>query len=298
MPLVQLLLYAAAAFCVAATIVRAARHARQPVHLRWELYPIAHERGRAAHGGSGFEEPEHWDRARRPDRAAALRAILAEVFLLAGVRRHNRPLWRFSLPFHHGVYLVAAWLVLVATTGARWPAGDPPPLFAGAVAALGFFGLGLGLAGTIGLLHRRLSDPALRAYSAPADLANLVLWLLYLGWTAGTHAAEGGFASLLRFAGAWVRGREADPGPALTVEVALGAVLLAYLPLSRMFHAVAKYFLYHEVRWDDAPNPRGGALERRLVRAMDFGLGWSAPHAAAARSWGEAAAAPDRPETP
>jgi hypothetical protein len=56
-----------------------------------------------------------------------------------------------------------------------------------------------------------------------------------------------------------------------------------------MFHFVAKYFLYHDVRWEDAPNPRGGALEQRLQQAMDFGVGWQAPHVAGSRSWGEAA---------
>ncbi len=291
MTMPQILLYAAAGFCLLAVVARAVRYARQPVHLRWELYPVAHEQNRAAHGGSRFEQFEHWRRPRRVDRVGEVRAMAAEVLLLAGVRRHNRALWVHSLPFHAGVYLVVTWLALLLAAGSFWPAGDPPALLAAAIALAGFCGLALGIWGAVGLLGHRLRNPALRAYNAPADLFNLAIWLAYLGWTLAVHAAAGGFASLVPIAGAWLRLQPIATGWAPQVEMILGAALLAYLPLSRMFHFVAKYFLYHEVRWEDAPNVPGGALERRLARAMAFGVGWSAAHASDARSWSDAAAA-------
>ena len=289
MPLPQLLLYAATAFFTAAVAVRAARYARQPAHLRWELYPVAHEAGRAAHGGSHFEEPEHWTAARHVDRVGEARAMAGEVLLLEGVRRHNPSLWRSSWPFHLGVYLLIAWLALLLSAGIADRAGGVPRALAWLIDLVGFGGLGLAIWGGVGLLHRRLADPALRAYNAPADLTNLLVWLVYLGWTLGAHAAEGGFASLCAFAGALVTLQPAALAWPIAVEVVLGSLLLAYLPLSRMFHFVAKYFLYHDVRWEDAPNPRGGPLEKRLARAMDFGVAWQAPHVVGARSWGAAA---------
>jgi nitrate reductase gamma subunit len=290
LPLPQVLLYAAILFFVAAVAVRATRYARHPVHLHWELYPVAHEKGRAAYGGSHYEEPEHWQKARRVDHAGEARAMAAEIFLLEGVRHHNKPLWRVSWPFHVGVYLAIGWLALLLIAGGIWAAGPVPAPVTLIIDAIGFAGLGLGLIGAVGLLGRRLLDPDLRAYNAPADLVNLLAWIVYLGWSLGVHAVEGGFGSLVAFSGALVRGQAAVLSTPIAVEIVLGALLLAYLPLTRMFHFVAKYFLYHDVRWEDAPNPRGGALEQRLQRAMDFGVGWQAPHVAAARSWGEAAA--------
>jgi len=289
LPVLPIFLYAAVAFFVAAVALRARKYARGRAHLRWELYPVAHERGRAQYGGSHFEVPDHWTRQRALDRRGEARAMAAEIVLLAGVRRHNRSLWRFSLPYHLGVYLVSLWLGLVVAGGLFWPAGDLPRPLSLAVDATGFGGFGLGLVGGAGLLWRRLRDVSLRPYNAPADLANLGAWLTAMGWSLGVHAAEGGFASLVAFGGDWLRLRAVAPAWPIAVEVVLGALLLAYLPLSRMFHFVAKYFLYHDVRWDDAPNPPGGDLERRLVRAMDFGLAWSAPHAAGAGTWREAA---------
>lgn len=289
MPVPQILLYAAGAFFLGAVIARLIRYCRQPVHLRWELYPVAHEMGRAAYGGSHFEVFEHWRVDRQFDSASEVRAFMAEVLLLDGVRRHNRPLWRFSLPFHLGAYLLIVWLGLLLLAGLFWPMGNGLSPVAAVITVCGFAGLGLNLIGGLGLLDRRLRDPDLRTYNAPADLFNLALWLVYCGWTLGVHAAEGGFYSLAIFAGHWLRLQPAAPPSwPLAVSMILGAMLLAYLPLSRMFHFVAKYFLYHAVRWDDAPNPRGGALEGRLRQSLALDLGWKAPHAAAARSWQDA----------
>jgi nitrate reductase gamma subunit len=289
MPVPQILLYAATLFFIGAIAVRATRYARHPVHLRWELYPVAHERGRASYGGSHYEVPDQWTQPRRPDRLGEVRAMAGEILQLDGVRRHNRPLWRVSLPFHLGAYLIVVWLLSIMVAGAVWHQGVAPQAVRIVIGTVGWAGLALGLGGCVGLLVRRLTDPALRTYNAPADLFNLALWLAYLGWTALVHLQEGGFGSLVAIAGAMWRLQPAVLDAWVAVELILGAVLLAYLPLSRMFHFVAKYFLYHDVRWEDAPNPRGGPLERRLALAMDFGVAWSAPHTAAARTWAEAA---------
>ncbi len=45
---------ALAAFAVGCTY-KALRFAAMPLHLRWELYPVAHEKGRASYGGSYIE---------------------------------------------------------------------------------------------------------------------------------------------------------------------------------------------------------------------------------------------------
>ncbi len=291
MALPPVLFAAAVLFCLGAAAARAWRYARQPLHLRWELYPVAHERDRAAHGGSVLEEPEHWSQPHRPDHAAAVRAMLAEVFLLEGVRRHNRRLWRWSWPFHLGVYLLLSWLSLLLIGGVTVVTlGAVPVPLAWLADLVGFAALGLGLWGAAGLLWRRWRDPALRALSGPAETAGLGLWILAFGWSLAVHAPDGTFAPLLAVAAGLVA---LDPEPVtwpVAVELLLGAALLLVVPLTRQFHAVAKYFLYHHVRWDDAPTPPGGTLERRAARALEFGVGWQAPHVVDARDWSEVSA--------
>lgn len=287
MPVPQLLLYAGLLFFVVAVALRTHHYRRQPRHLRWELYPVAHERGRAGYGGSHFEVADHWSVERQTDHAAAVRAMASEILLLEGVRRHNPSLWRFSLPFHAGCYLLVVWLVGILALGA---VGTAPLGLLAVADFVGLVSVALGLFGGLGLLAKRLGDPALRAYNAPADYLNLGVWLAYFAWifiTRATGAVAGD--DLLAVCAAVVRLQPAVLGSALAVELVLGTVLLAYLPLSRMFHFVAKYFLYHDVRWEDAPNPRGGPLERRLQQAMAFGVAWDAPHIRGAATWGQAA---------
>ncbi|MCX6007895.1 MAG: nitrate reductase gamma subunit, partial [Chloroflexi bacterium] len=60
----QLIIYASLIIFAIALTWRAIRYARMPVHLRWELYPVAHEKGRP-YGGSYLEDLGWWHRPRR-----------------------------------------------------------------------------------------------------------------------------------------------------------------------------------------------------------------------------------------
>lgn len=47
-------------------IARFIRIQKIPHHLRWEIYPVAHEPGdKAKYGGSYFEEPNWWEKPRK-----------------------------------------------------------------------------------------------------------------------------------------------------------------------------------------------------------------------------------------
>jgi nitrate reductase gamma subunit len=65
------------------------------------------------------------------------------------------------------------------------------------------------------------------------------------------------------------------------VHVAVALVFLAYLPFSQMMHFVAKYFTYHQVRWDDRPLEPGGAIEREVTELLQQPVTWAAPHVGA-----------------
>ena len=70
-------IYAALATSLVACAVRAARYARMPMHLRWEIYPVPHEAGkRAAYGGSRFEDVDGWKAAIHPNHLGEWKAII------------------------------------------------------------------------------------------------------------------------------------------------------------------------------------------------------------------------------
>lgn len=292
-------LCAAALTFFAASAARAVMYARRPLHLRWEIYPVPHEEpGRAAHGGSYFEESEWWISPPRFRLVGELRAMAQEILLLKGLREANRPLWYRSYPFHAGLYLMAvagALVVLLAlsrTVGSELP-GRATALAAGAAAVAGLSGLVLSLGGAIALLHRRATDPALRAYSARADYFNLAFFILALTLTGvGYLARPAGSPGALAIALGLLSWDETLPVFApFAAGILCSALLLAYIPFTHMAHFVAKYFTYHAVRWDDAPMRGHPAIAARLAEQLAYRTTWSAPHVAGGeeRAWTEVA---------
>lgn len=277
---------------VVAVGCRIVRWLRLPLHLRWELYPVAHEpRGRERYGGSFMEQAEWWKKPRDTSMLGELEVMLPEMLWLSGVRRHNRPLWRWSFPFHFGLYLttaVVAAALLAGVAEALRPgilAGSAGAVVRGAMVALGVAGLCLGVGGALGLLYRRLTEPGMRAYTVPADLMNLAFFVVTFGWGLVTCAlVDRDGSRALAFASRLVRFElTALPGEGLdvvlpAVTAVLFSALVAYVPLTHMSHFVAKLFGYHAIRWNDEPNLRGGPHERRIEELLAHEVGWAAAH--------------------
>lgn len=275
------------------------RYARMPMHLRWELYPIPHEGARAAHGGSYLERLDWWTRPLPHARGAMLRAMAGEIVLLRGVREHNRGLWFWSLPFHLGCYLIAASSLLLAAGGMAETLGGFRLAQSGGWGAalhvttrhLEWEGPLLTLIGTAGLLARRLGDRALRSYTSPAALLNLVFLVggLGVGLAARWHADPA--AILLRArVGEILTLRAGAPAPVLVdVELCLFGLFAGYLPFTFMSHAYMKFFTWHSVRWDDRPRRPGEPTDPRLEAALRRPIGWRAPHVGGGggRTWGD-----------
>jgi hypothetical protein len=45
-----------------------------------------------------------------------------------------------------------------------------------------------------------------------------------------------------------------------------------------MMHFVAKYFTYHQVRWNDEPLVPGGRMEKEVLELLKQPVTWSADH--------------------
>jgi nitrate reductase gamma subunit len=275
------LAYLAVAAFIAAVAARAVKLGRMPVHLRWELYPVPHE-ANAAHGGSVLENLNWWEVRTSPDRLGDLEVMAREILLLDGVREHNRSLWLRSYPFHGGLYLLAGFLgLLVAGTLATGVglAGLASAL-ATATVFVGVAGFALSGSGALGLLLRRLADPALRSHSAPADFFNLVCFcgLAALGLLSFA-LVDRDLAYLRSFVHAVLTLEPAPELPALVIaEIVAGLAMLVYIPLTHMSHFFTKWFTYHRVRWDDQANRVGSDLEAKIQRQLGDKVTWAAAH--------------------
>lgn len=282
------LIYVCLAVFAAGCVVRAVRYARMPVHLRWELYPVPHEEpALVEHGGSYFEHTDWWTRTRQTNWACELKFMTLEMIFLKGLWEFNRPLWFCSFPFHFGLYLLIGAVALLAAAALT---GLP---LHGLYTFAGVAGVALSLLGAAALLARRLRDPKLKTYTTGADLFNLVFFLAAFGTlAAGCLARPADAAGPLAIVSALL-GLQAPPeiAPLMATGLTLSALLAAYIPLTHMSHFIAKFFTYHDIRWDDQVNVRGGKLEARIAEYLAYRPTWSAAHVGAdgTRTWGEVA---------
>ena len=270
-----------------AVIARFVMWSRMPMHMRWELYPVAHEGKKAHYGGSYMEESEWWTKPREVSLLGELKVMVPEILFLVALREHNRKLWWRSFPFHFGLYLVGIATVLMMVNGVLLAVA---PGASGLIAAVATVvrvlvpvGLVLGIVGAIGLLGRRTAKP-LRDYTAPADLFNLVFFMVAFGAALATYLVDPGLrvvSTLVANLVAFNPEPLAATGPAVTMAVVstiLLALLVAYIPLTHMAHFVGKYFAYHAIRWSDEPNLRGGRQEKSINELLHKPVSWSAPH--------------------
>jgi len=279
--LLMVIAWMSLAIFVVAFILRTIKIAKLPVHLRWELAPVPHEKGKSHYGGSYLEEFEWWTKPREKDLPKEALYMAQEILLLKSVWEHNRGLWWFSFPFHIGMYaLIAAGAFLLLSGGLEVAGVQAAGEWRNAVTVLAGAGFVLGGIGALGLLICRFVVPRLRDFTTPAALFNLVLLLAIF--------LTGAYALVItqNFAGrVWGFGTALATGDlslelpgALQAHLLLALIFLAYLPFSRMMHFVAKYFTYHEVRWDDEPLTAGGRLERTANRLLEQPVTWAAPH--------------------
>ncbi len=280
---------ASAAVFVIACIVRAVRYASAPIHLRWELYPVPHERAdRAAHGGSYFEDGDWWTRAEHTNLIGELKVMLPEMLFLKALWEHNRKLWYRSFTFHFGLYMVIGSLALLAVAAV---AGFPA--LGMVYAPVGLIGTALVILGAAGLLARRLGDPELKNYTVPADVFNLLFFIVtFAALGAGYLTRPEGAPTMYEIARGFLTFDAAvSVPPLLAAGLIAGAVLGAYIPLTHMSHFIAKYFTYHSIRWDDQPLARRRDIERRISEYLTYRPTWSAKHLGAdgKKTWAEVA---------
>jgi len=292
----QLLIYGSFLFFVSGFIAKAIKYARMPIHLRWELYPVAHHVGHSS-GGSYLEELDWWTKPRKRSLLGELKYMAREGLLFEKCYRNNRGLWYFTYPFHLGLFLLIGWLMLlfigalmmlggisVAESASSW-----------AMAAyyltlgIGITGLVLGTFGCVGLIIKRSIDEDFRLYTTPRDYFNLSFILaILLSGLSSWYFFDPAFSSTREFVRSLIAfSPVAGTNPAMVISITLFSLFLIYMPFTHMMHGLAKYFTYHKVAWQDEPNLRGGYTEKRVEELLNQPVSWSAPHIQSGRKWKE-----------
>jgi nitrate reductase gamma subunit len=297
----QLLMYVAYAVFFIGIAYRAYRMAKMPVHLRWDLYPIPHEKGKEQYGGSYYEEIDWWTKPAEVSLSGELKEMGREIFFIQSMYHNNRPLWIFSFPFHFGLYLSIVFVLLVFFGALLTVLGVPVSAGSANVVGrvvhfitmpFGIVGAIMGAFGALGLFFSRLARTELRRTSAWTDYFNL--FLLFAIFVSGLYVwgtEDISYASLGVFIADLISFSDTAPvSTGFTVHMVLAAAFLIYLPFTHMTHFVGKYFTYHKVRWEDHPNLKGSDLEKRIIEALGYRINWSAPHIKG-KTWAEAATA-------
>ncbi len=282
-PTMMLLSYTLLAVFVVFFVQRSVKLARLPIHLRWELAPVPHEKGKGKYGGSYLEESEWWTKPLEKDMVAEGLYMAQEILFLKALFEHKRRLWWFSFPFHFGMYLLiggAALLLLGGVVSVLGVSGPGIGILSRGFPLLMGLGYGLGAFGALGLFVTRLTDDGMTNSTSIATYFNVILLGAMFGTGLWAVLGEPGYANwMLAFLGAFFTGDLALQMPGiLTAHVLLTMVFLAYLPFTQMMHFVAKYFTYHEVRWDDEPVVSGGKLEKELTKLLGQKPTWAGRH--------------------
>lgn len=299
MSMLQLFMYLSVIVMIVGTLYKAIKIARMPLHVRWDLYPIPHEKGKEHYGGSYYEELDWWTKPIETSASNELKEMSKEIFLIQSLFRHNRPLWIFSLPFHTGLYLLIGYMALLAGGAIYEFAGMSILATAGGIGAivhyltvaLGTSGFILGAFGAFGLLLSRMFNPNLRQMSNRSDYFNLILLLaVFVSGIISWATVDKDFTIARAFTGSLITfGAVGTLPTALVWHEILAGLFFLYLPFTHMTHFVGKYFTFHKVRWEDHPNIRGGKIEETITSALGYKIKWSAPHIKSGGTWAEAA---------
>lgn len=297
--LIYVLAYLSILACVGFIVAKVMGYLKKPVHLRWELYPVAHEtHGRAAYGGSYLEETNWWQQKQESSLVGAITGFLQEALFLHATLKHNFQLWLRTYPFHVGFYLVvgALGLTVLGAIGKMFGATDTSIFWslcgnlAQACNLIGFLGI---LCGALALIQRRLTTPDLRKFSTPEHYFNLGLCalfaalglLLWLTTPSFYMLGRDFFYNLLTFNFA------APVGAFYGLYLLVSFILTAYIPAAFMGHAFMKYFTYHDIRWGDQPTQDNPAIQAKMAKQLGYPVSWKGPHIKGdgKKTWGEVA---------
>ena len=297
--LVYLAAYLGTLACVAIVALNVVNYLKKPQKVRYEIYPVAHEpTERLAYGGSFREDVDWWKKERKVSLCNTLKVMVLEALFLHATYEHNRPLWVRTYPFHAGLYLLLGGLFLTIFAALAQIVGiDQGPILTtvgNLVQVLSLVGFICVIFGAIALIRRRLTQEDLRKYSTREHYVNLgafaalgVLGVLaWLGNPSFFALGRDFIANMLTF-------NFVSTGSFFfNLFLILGFALAAYVPATHMGHFYMKYFLYHDIRWDDKPSKNNPKMLEKIDAGQNYTVSWNAPHikGGGQKTWNEVTA--------
>ena len=295
----QLATYISYLFIIVVYTVKVIKVVKMPLHLRWELHPVAHEEG-YKYGGSYYEVLEWWTKPRRKNILRAVLLKLRDYLSLPGYYRRTKAYWLGLYPWHLGFYLIISFHILsffgalIIVNAGPLITGDSASTLGRAlyyltlVAAVGSFILGS--IGSIILLTKRLVDTDLRAYASPANYFNYIFSLsVFLSGLFTWYFFDPTLTSYRAFWQSLIIFKYMDVEPATYTHIMLFSLFLIYLPFTRSTHYITKLFAFFGVLWDDTPNVSGRITGKKVKKALAQPITWSAPHIQSGTTWSEVA---------
>lgn len=283
MPVDQILSYFAILVFFAMAVKKIIMISKTPVHLRWELYPVPHERGRAEYGGSRLEDRNWWEHDEKPDHINEIKEMLKEILFLKAVWENNRTLWYGSYPFHLAMYMVifnifisfiSAVLLLVGVS----PVSSIFEIYHWIFTFVGYVAACIGVFGAIRLLLNRIADKNLSKYSSLSHYFNILLigavFSTFLIWLSSEQYLS---IQVLAFIKGLITFSPVGNFSTIGyVHLYLFLFFMIYMPFTHMTHMYTKYFTYHKVRWEDTP--MNDSIKEKLMEQFNYKVTWSAPH--------------------
>jgi len=291
--------YVSYIFVIVAYAFKVSKIVRMPQHLRWELYPIPHEKG-YQHGGSYFEQLEWWNKPREKNTRRSVLYMLKQYFLFSGYFRRKRGYWLSLYPWHIGFYLIVLFHILtffgaltMVTTSITISSVSASGLGMGLyyltlVVAVGSFILGS--FGSVGMLIGRLVNKDLKEYASPANYFNYIFFLIvFLSGLTSWAFFDLTLSAYREFWQSLITFQYTSVEPATYTHIMLFSLFLIYLPFTRSTHYITILFAYFSVLWGDKPNLRGGEMEKEIEGVLQKPVSWSAPHIRPVKKWSDIA---------
>ncbi len=257
-----------------------------PLHLRWELYPVGHApRDKRSYGGSYLEEMDWAKKPRHRSLTGELLEMMSEILFLRKLKEHNPyKIWLFSLSMHWGIYLLLTWVfLLVAEAVFNVDVISPVTNFLGIMAFI------TGSAGSFMLIFKRATNSGLKLYTAPVDYFNLMfLFSIFVTGLVSLLTDHSFSSSRIYIEG--VLSFRYTPVTFITVlNFGLLELFFIYMPFTKLFHYIAKYFTYHKVLWDNSFKVKGSPDDKKIIKQLSEKVTWAAPHIVQGKTWLEEA---------
>jgi nitrate reductase gamma subunit len=153
---------------------------------------------------------------------------------------------------------------------------------------VGIIALFIGAFGSLGLFLKRVSNEELAEYTVPVDYFNLLFMLAIFCAGIIAFCASPLFYAEARHYIAGVLSFQPVTVPFwLGLHFLLFELFVIYMPFSKLFHYIAKYFTFDKIFWDDILNIKGSAVDKRITSQLGYKLNWLGPHIVPDKTWVE-----------